>query len=338
MPKVSIVIPVHNRERYVGAAIDSALNQTFTDFELLIIDDGSTDRSLARVAAYEDPRLRVLRNERNLGIPATRNRAVACARGEYLAFLDSDDWAHPERLARQAAFLDRHSDYAAVGAWIEWMDAAGKPTGKVKRKATKADQVAAERLFRAGLENTTVMARTRILRDYPHRTEFALGSDYDLWARLAAVYPLTNLPMVLARRRQHTGRTTARFSDAHAKAWRLEIFAWQLRALGLGFTDSDLDRHYLLRRMHKLGFTPDSDFLDWAENWLVALRSANRARGLYPEPAFSGVLGGFWFKTCWNAESAASPWRRFRRSALYRPACSGALRLASMRMGAAFSS
>ena len=135
-PKVTVVIPVYNREKYLGIAVDSILSQTFPDFELLVIDDGSIDRSIDVVLSHSDPRIRLVCNNTNLGVSTTRNKGIQLARGEYLAFLDSDDWAHPERLAKQTAFLDNHPDYSAVGSWIEWMSEAGHPSGRIKRKPT----------------------------------------------------------------------------------------------------------------------------------------------------------------------------------------------------------
>ena len=114
-PRVSVFIPVYNREAYVGAAIESVLRQSFQDFEILLIDDGSTDLSVEVLRSYDDRRIRVVRNERNLGQPETRNRGLALARGQYVAMLDSDDVARPDRLSRQVAFLDRHQDCVEVG-------------------------------------------------------------------------------------------------------------------------------------------------------------------------------------------------------------------------------
>src|SRR5262245_21907442 len=122
-PRVTVLIPVYNRVQYVAVAIESILAQHFTNFELLLIDDGSTDGSLEVLRSYTaDPRVRLLRNESNLGIPRTRNKGVALARGEYVAMLDSDDYAYPTRLGRQVDFLDRHPDYALVGTWTAGMN------------------------------------------------------------------------------------------------------------------------------------------------------------------------------------------------------------------------
>lgn len=300
MPKVTVLIPVYNRARFIGDAIDSVLAQTFTDFELLLVDDGSSDGSQAIIRGYDDSRIRLIQNPQNLGIAATRNRGIEAANGEYLAFLDSDDRALPERLAHQVAYLDAHPEVAGVGSWIRWIDDNGASRGKTKRKASDPDQIAAERLFRSCLENSTATARTEILRAYPHREDYRLGSDYDLWARIAAQHPLAALPEVLVERRQHDSQASDERSPAY-KRWRLAIFADQLSALGLSFDEQDLDNHYVLRRMHKENFQPDRAYLDWTEAWFKQLLAANARHDLYPEPAFSATLGVFWCKVCWFA-------------------------------------
>jgi glycosyltransferase involved in cell wall biosynthesis len=296
-PRVTVVTPVYNRAAYVAASLDSILAQSFADFELLVVDDGSTDNSRAIIEARDDPRIRLVVNERNRGIAATRNRAVGLARGAYLAFLDSDDIACPDRLARQVDFLDRHPDIAAVGGWVAWMDESGRRRGKIKRLATEPDDIAAQRLFRPGMVNSAAMARSDILAQFPHREELRVGSDFQMWARFAGRHKMANLPEVLVMVRRHGQRITAALEDQVA-AVRTSIYAAQLEALAIAFTETDLERHFMLRRMHKVGFTPDRDYLDWAETWLLGLQAANAAAGLYPEPAFCHELGVFWAKAC----------------------------------------
>jgi glycosyltransferase involved in cell wall biosynthesis len=323
-PKVTAVIPVYNREKYVGDAIDSILAQTFTDFELLVIDDGSTDRSREVVWSYHDPRIRLVCNETNEGIPKTRNKGIRLAHGEYLAFLDSDDWACSERFAKQVSFLDSHPDYAAVGAWIAWIDEEGRSLRRVKRKPVLPDEIAAQRLFQSGIENSASMARTVVLREYGHREEYDLSEDFDLWARIAAKNKLATLPEVLVRRRMHSGRITQE-KALRMKDRRLAIYAAQLRMLGIVFTDTDLERHFLLRSMRKQKFTPDLRYLQWAEAWLLGLQEANQRALCYPEPAFSEMLGRLWLKGCWYALAGRewTAWRRFWGSPLRRNAWRG---------------
>ncbi len=155
------------------------------------------------------------------------------------------------------------------------------------------------------------MARTAILREFPHREELRVEEDFDLWARVAAKHKVGNLPEILVRRRKHAQRTTEEQRDL-VKRMRMMVYASQLTALGMHFDDGDLERHFLLRRMHKQNFAPDRAYLDWAEQWLLALRDANQTAQAYPEPAFSRELGLFWAKTCLYAFRSVgwSVWRR----------------------------
>src|SRR5258705_775698 len=113
-PQVSVLLPVWNGERHLAAAIESVLGQSFTDFELLIVDDGSTDGSAALIRRYGDERIRLFENEKNLGVTRSLNLGLAQARGRYVARMDADDLSAPERLARQVAFLDSHPEVALV--------------------------------------------------------------------------------------------------------------------------------------------------------------------------------------------------------------------------------
>lgn len=112
VPLVSVVLPVYNAEKYVGQAIQSIVAQSFQEWELIVVDDGSTDKSLAIVQSFSDPRIRVLAHGQNLGYPVAMNTGIECAKGKYVARMDSDDVSHPERLARQVAFLEEHPEYA----------------------------------------------------------------------------------------------------------------------------------------------------------------------------------------------------------------------------------
>ena len=319
-PKVTVFIPVYNRERYVKEAIDSILAQTYPDFELLLIDDGSTDDSVAVIESYKDPRIRLERNEHNVGIPRTRNRGLELARGEYVAMLDSDDAAYPERLAKQVAFLDAHPDYAAIGSWGRAMDGAGRPHKTIKRQPVDVDEVKAHLLFRCCINNRSMTGRTAMLREFGYRNDFPRCQDYDLLANLAVKHKLGNLPEVLVLGRVHDQQITGQTVDL-GQAKKQEIARRQLRALGVEAGEEDLRRHAILGRLAKLDHRPDREFLEWAERWLRKLEDANQITSIYAEPIFSRVLGSYWMKACRRSSTAAlSTWTRFLRSPLRRGA------------------
>ncbi len=296
-PKVTVFIPVYNREDYISDAIDSVLTQSFSDFELLLIDDGSTDRSLELIESYRDPRIRVERNESNLGIPRTRNRGLELARGEYIALLDSDDRAYPQRLAKQVEILDRHPDYVQVGSWCRMMDARGQPLKKIKRQPIMPQDVDAQLLFRCALSNRSIMARTEILRRYRYRNDYPRCQDYDLHVRLARGHKMANLPECLVYGRIHPQQITTQTTELGDDR-KQEIVRGQLVELDASFTETDLIPHLNLSRLRKLGFTPDRAYLEWAEHWLIGLKQANQRTRRYDQRAFNGALSEKWLRAC----------------------------------------
>lgn len=317
-PKVSVFIPVYNREAYVGAAIESVLTQSFRDFEILLIDDGSTDRSVEILRSYDDPRVRVICNEYNLGIPHTRNRGLELARGEYIALLDSDDVARPDRLRQQTTFLDCHPDYVQVGGWKQDIDMNGRVLKKIKRQPTHAADVHAQLLFRCSVSNTTVMARAATLQAYGYRPSFPRCQDYDLHVRLATHHKIANLPQVLTHARVHPHQITVQ-TQALGDEKKKEIMQRLLADLGVvSYEAHDLYRHLMLSRMRKFRFVPDRAYVDWAEEWLLGLQSANRRTRRYSECAFSRAVSEKWLQTCWASRSGIgrAAWRAFFRSPL----------------------
>ena len=321
-PKVTVLIPVYNGHRYVAQAIESILDQTFTDFELLLIDDGSTDRSVDVLRSYSDPRVRLVLNERNLGIPGTLNKSLGLARGKYFAVLDNDDYARPERLERQVDFLERHPDFAAVGTWGVTTDEAGNTTGVIKRLLVASEEVQSHLLFRCCLLHPSVMAKTAVLREYGYSEEFVTCADFDLWTRVARTHRLASLPEILLHHREHAQRATNQNSD-RSRQEKKSIIASQLASLGLEFSPEDLERHFLLRRMKSDHFVPDRAYLEWASAWLVRLRSANRGTSVYPQRAFARVVAETWLRACrrGSEELGWVAWLLFWRSSLGVRAC-----------------
>lgn len=321
-PKVTVVIPVYNRERYAAVAIESILAQSFTDFELLLIDDGSTDGSVEIMRSYTtDPRVRLVCNGDNLGQPKTRNKGIELARGEYIAMLDSDDWAYPRRLEKQVAFLDHHSDFAVVGAWATGMDEKGRPLRKGKRWFVSPGELQSRLLFRACFAHTSILARTAVLQEYGYREQYVVCADFDLFVRIAGKHKLAKLPETLVRRRAHAGSITREKAQL-VKDKNQEIASAQLAELGVTFTATDLERHFVLPRMTRLQFTPDREYLEWADAWLLKLQEVNHRVLRYPAQAFARLVGQLWFTACWRASGGMgwAAWKHFWQSPLSRGA------------------
>lgn len=184
-PKVSVVMSVYNDAVYLGEAIESILNQTFTDFEFLIINDGSTDGSRAVILFYADPRVRLVDNEVNLGLPASLNKGIRLAKGEYIARQDADDVSLPDRLAQQVAFLDAHSDVTVVGCWWEHIDVDGDvfATGEIPNSNTiiKAKLIPNILKFPHGC---IMIHREALVRIGGYDGRFRFTQDLDVWLRM----------------------------------------------------------------------------------------------------------------------------------------------------------
>jgi len=298
-PRVTVFIPAFNREDYVCTAINSVLAQQYTDFEILVVDDGSTDRTAERVEAYADPRVRLERSESNQGIPASRNRGLALARGEYIALLDSDDYAYPERLGVQVAFLEQHPSIVQLGSACTLMDHQGQLLRRVRRHPLHPDDVDAHLLFHCSLINRTIMARTESLRDFGYDTAFPRCQDYDLHVRLAEHYRMANLPALLVCGREHEGRITKN-TRGLGRDRKMAIQAKVLDQLAVAYSQDDLLWHYLLTQKADPEVTSAIEYLDWAEHWLQALATANRRTGRFAPAAFRRVLGAMWTVACWH--------------------------------------
>ena len=213
MPKVSVVMPVYNRERYVREAIDSILSQTYSDFELIVIDDASTDRSASVIESRKDSRTRVFHNPKNLGLIKTRNLGLSLARGQYVATLDSDDVALPQRLALQAAFLDANPHIAVLGCLGERTDEYGAHLSFTRPVADPA-AIKWQLILKNCIINTSVMYRRDIIlglggyRDSCSVNSVQSAEDYDLWCRVSREHPITNLPQVLVKYKWHQDSIT----------------------------------------------------------------------------------------------------------------------------------
>ncbi|HRZ85594.1 MAG TPA: glycosyltransferase [Candidatus Paceibacterota bacterium] len=210
IPLVSVVMPVYNSEKYVAQAIESVLNQTFKDFEFIIIDDGSTDKSLEIIKKYakKDKRIKVIVNNSNLKICKTLNKGIKLAKGKYIARMDSDDISLPTRFEEQVNFLEKNPDVGIVGSYIKLFEDSGKILGI--RKYSQEDKELKERIFfYSPFAHPTVMMRKEIFDKgiYYQEVDFP-SEDLNLWFRIGSRYKFSNIPKVLLNYRYHENSTT----------------------------------------------------------------------------------------------------------------------------------
>lgn len=208
MPKISVVMPAYNAEAFLQTAIDSILRQTLTDFEFLIINDGSTDRSEEIILQYNDPRIVYIKNEKNLGVAATLNRGLALAKGEYIARMDSDDISCPARFSLQAAYLDAHPEVGLCGGSVIPFSDEGDQ--EIRRFSADHNTISADLLFHSAFSHPAVMMRRSVLTDTGlcYDPKFFGCEDFRLWTQLAGATKLANLPDVLLYYRKHANQIT----------------------------------------------------------------------------------------------------------------------------------
>ncbi|MBN1918667.1 MAG: glycosyltransferase [Verrucomicrobia bacterium] len=233
-PLVSVVINAYNVEAYLAECLDSVMAQTLQDFEIILVDDGSTDATgrIAETYAARDTRIRLLRNERNRGIPAAINRALAVSHGEFVAKLDADDAALPERFEKQVAYLHANPLVVAVGCWWERIDHEGRPLG-TQRPWPSNRRLARQMRTRCVLTHTGTTFRGDLLRRLGYREFFLYAHDYDLFLRLIDHGEVAILPEVLVKQRLNfEGVTVQRFAEQSREAHYARLFARQRRRRG----------------------------------------------------------------------------------------------------------
>lgn len=198
-PIVSVVMPVYNEEKYVEEAILSILNQKFSDFEFIIIDDGSSDHTPDIIRSFSDSRIRLLFNEKNKGNYPARNRACLQARGKYIAVMDADDIAMPERLERQVRYLEKNSGLLAVGSEYQF-----KPHRNKHNLPLKYEDICFSLLKDFSLLHPSLMIRSIVLKKLGgYNEEYIYASDYDLFCRLVLDGNIEILPDILMAYRIH---------------------------------------------------------------------------------------------------------------------------------------
>lgn len=300
-------MPVYNGEKYLRPAIESILGQTYTDFEFLIIDDGSTDSSRDICHGYTDARIRFEANGRNLGLIATLNRGLDLARGRYIARMDCDDISFPERLARQVDFMDRHPEIGICGTWYERCS-NGETT--LMRPATEDRFIRFFLIFDTVFAHNTIFLRRDFLETYRLRYDpgYKYAEDYEFWVRCSRYTRFANIPEVLLRYHYHSENTSNRFRDEQVRTAD-RIKCEYLPDLGLLPGTRECRLHTDLIQFRDIG---DLNDLKMAGEWLMALAcAAEKSLGI-PESIAFQELGRYWYGACARrADHGLEVWRLF---------------------------
>ena len=209
-PKVTILVPTYNRAGLLPEALQSALSQTYNNFELVILDDASTDNTKEVIQHFlKDSRVRYVAHPRNIGIAANRNHGLSLAQGQYIAMLDSDDvWLDKDKLAKQVAYLEQNNDCVLVGTWVVQIDEEGNQLKNISFAKTDAD-IRASILYRNHIAQSSVLFRKdAALKAGEYDKTLATMEDHDLWLKIGVQNKFATLPIYALGYRIHKGGIT----------------------------------------------------------------------------------------------------------------------------------
>lgn len=328
-PIVSVLLPVHNGAAYLHEAISSVLRQTFQSFELIVIDDCSTDESTTIVNSFQDPRVRLITSDRRLRICNALNLGIENAKGQFLARMDADDICFPHRLERQVRFLRRYPEIGFCGSWVRRFGETQQ--AQTYRRPVGAMRVQAFAFFDNPMVHSSVMLRREVLKclDVAYRDDFAKAEDYDLWTRLFEFSWGDNLPEILMDYRVHPQSVTIQKSEAMDYT-ACRVLARELKRLGLEPTDGEVMQH----RLWATGRHNLDDVLrdiDSAEQWLIRLLEANRRSCACNPAAFLWAAREIWFALCYRVQAARKP---ILRKFFLSPISRGDLKAGAILLGA----
>lgn len=239
MCKISVIMPVYNGEKYLKEAIDSVLSQTFKDFELIIINDCSTDTTIDVINSYNDERIILINNEENLGIAKNLNKGIEISKGKYIARMDADDICYSHRLERQYNFMEKNRDIGMCGSNVELFT---NDTIRLHVCPQQHNEIKVLQIFNSAFTHPAVMINKEILDKYNLRyDEFYEGmEDYELWIRMSRVTKLANIDEVLLKYRIHANQVTKNITNQQLEKMKL-IRTRTLNEIDFNFTDEDAE-------------------------------------------------------------------------------------------------
>lgn len=201
-PLVSVLMPVYNGERYLKEAIDSILNQTYSNFELIICNDCSTDNTQSIIKQYTDHRILYFENSKNRGIVYTRNKLFSLAKGIYLSIMDCDDIAQKTKFEKQIEFLEKNTSYGICGTWAKMIDSQKSTIGYLQ-PPSKNEDIKINLMFQSSFVQSTVIMRKAAFNNIEYNLDFPVAEDFDLWERLSHKTNMYNIPSFLLYYRVH---------------------------------------------------------------------------------------------------------------------------------------
>ena len=290
---VSIILPVYNAQEYIAQAIESILSQSYEQFELILIDDGSTDSSLKIMQSYVDARIEIISRE-NRGLVESLNEGIQKARGKYIARMDADDISMPQRLEKQVVFMENSPEIGICGTAV--MIFGETIQEKVWRLPLEDNRIKAELLFSSALAHPTVMMRKSLLEEYQlsYDTGFRHAEDFELWTRFAEHTTLANLPEPLLKYRV-LENSISRLADKEVEqryAIMQKISERYMYQLGIDRNENQRRLHFNLSTNARM--KDNSIDFESLKEYFALLADANRKKKVFDTRSLYKVLGKKW--------------------------------------------
>lgn len=320
MVTVSVILPSYNRADWLEIAIKSILEQTFSDFELIIIDDASTDHSADVIRSFSDSRIKPVFKTQNEGYPTALQEAIQLAQGEFIARMDSDDISRPTRLEKQVNFLRDHKNVMVVGAHAQKFNAHSQDLGLIAYPEDH-DELMLQLLTRdTCMVHPVVMFRASVFEDFNYDLTKIPTEDYDLWARIGLKHKLANIQETLLDYRLHDGQESVTKIEQRNSVIK-ETKLMLLSSLSINATSAELALHSTLFLKE---FEHAESYLIAAENWLTRLLRANDNATVFNQVLLSRLIGALFFELCTTlapkiGKKAINHYSRSNLNTLYKP-------------------
>ncbi len=308
-------MPVYNREDLINYSVNSILNQTFKDFEFIIVNDGSTDKTLDILNSFSDKRIKIFNNQTNKGIVYSRNRGIKEASGKYISMFDSDDIAYPTKNEEQINFLDKNSNYAMLGSWAKFIDKNNNHTGQSWKLTEKSNKIPSIMLFRNYFVQASVMLKREALPEHLYSAGYDIVEDSKMWFEISLKHKVWNLQKYLLNYRVHTGNVTNTGNEKQLRHSR-KLYKYIFNHLNIQPTEQELDAHFLIKNNKKIKSV--SELIE-IENWLYKIEEHNNKVQLYDRRMLKKVIKNRWLKVCSKAKSEHLKmlWRCVKSPILY---------------------
>jgi len=296
-PLVSVMMAVYNSEKYLREAIEGILNQTYTNFEFLIINDGSTDKSKDIILSYSDPRIIFMENDVNSGIVKSRNTCLENSKGKYIAILDSDDIALPIRLEKQVEFMEANPAYGMCGTYFKVINNKGKKLYNVKFPISDFD-LKSYLHFGNSFCHSTMLIRSDLALKFKYPEDYQLGEDYALWQSISKVSLIYTIPVFTTFYRIHGNNISV---SKHSEMFESlkKINATNLRDLLIPFSETELEIYSQFLILNYELFKNKDRFKE-LEDWLHKLFSFIKKDNKIEKYIVLRFLLQRWFVICFK--------------------------------------